>query len=199
LQKLFYGTKWINKPLAESSVKPANLQVFTGRYEILNAGVLTVTTADNKLYAQLSGQPKFEIFPSSADEFFWKVVDARLKFVKDEKEEVSHAVLYQNGQELQAKKLKEEQIIEIDPAILDNYTGKYKLNANIVVTIAKESNKLFAQPTDQPKLEMLPISETDFVIKEINAKLSFVKGENGKVNKIKLNMNGMDTEMPRIE
>ena len=46
---------------------------------------------------------------------------------------------------------------------------------------------------------MIPISETDFVIKEINAKLSFVKGENGKVNKIRLNMNGMDSELPGIE
>jgi len=46
---------------------------------------------------------------------------------------------------------------------------------------------------------MLPVSETDFVIKEINAKLSFVKDENGKVKKIKLNMNGIDSELPRVE
>ncbi len=82
--------------------------------------------------------------------------------------------------------------------VLDNYTGKYKFN-NIVVTISKENNKLFAQPTNQPKLEMFPVSETDFVIKEINAKLSFVKDQSGKVNKMKLNMNGMDSELPRIE
>ena len=45
---------------------------------------------------------------------------------------------------------------------------------------------------------MLPVSETDFVIKEINAKLSFVKGENGKVTKIKLNMNATDSELPNL-
>jgi uncharacterized pyridoxamine 5'-phosphate oxidase family protein len=160
---------------------------------------MTITTENNKLYAQLSGQPKFEIFPMAEDEFFWKVVDARIQFVKDEKGEISHTILFQNGQEVKADKLKEEVIAEIDPAILDNYTGKYKLNDNLIVTILKENNKLFAQPTNQPKLEMLPISDTDFVIKEINAKLSFVKGENGKVNKIKLNMNNMDSELPRIE
>lgn len=184
---------------AQSSVKPANLELYTGRFEILNAGVLTITTTENKLFAQLSGQPKFEIFPSTADEFFWKVVDARLKFVRNEKGEIGHAVLFQNGQEMVANKLKEEQIVEIDPAILDNYTGKYKLNNNIVVTIMKENNKLFAHPTDQPKVELLPTSDTEFVIKEINAKLSFVKGDNGKATKIKLNMNSMDTELPRIE
>src|SRR5688572_22452482 len=184
---------------AQSQVKPANLEQFTGRYELLNVGVLTVTTAEDKLFAQLSGQPKFEIFPSSEYEFFWKVVDARLKFIKDEKGQISQAILYQGEAELKAQKLPEEKIIQIEPAILDNYTGKYRLNENIVVTIYKENNKLFAHPTDQPKLEMAPLSETDFVIKEINARLSFVKGENGKATKIKLNMNGADSEMPRID
>ena len=129
---------------------------------------------------------------------FWKVVDARIKFIKDENGEISNAVLFQNGQELKAKKLAEEHIIEINPGILDNYTGKYKFKDDII-TISKANNKLYAQPTGQSKLEMLPLSETDFVIKEINAKLSFVKEENGKVNKIKLNLNGMDSELPRIE
>ena len=147
----------------------------------------------------MSGQPKFEIFAMSDDEFFLKVVDARIKFIKDEKGEINQLVVFQNGQELKGQKLKEEVTIELTPAILDKYTGKYKLNDNIIVTVSRENNKLFAEPTGQPKLEMLPVSETDFVIKEINAKLSFVKDENGKVNKIKLNMNATDSELPRLE
>ena len=184
---------------SQSKVKPANLEQFTGRYEMTNVGVLTVTTSEDRLFAQLSGQPKFEIFPSSENEFFWKVVDARLKFVKNENGEVNKAILLQNGQQLEAKKLAEEKIVQVDPAIYENYTGKYRLNENVVVTIYKENNKLIAHPTDQQKLEMQPLSDTDFVIKEINAKLSFVKGADGKATKIKLNMNGTDTEMPRIE
>ena len=46
---------------------------------------------------------------------------------------------------------------------------------------------------------MSPVSDTDFVILEINAKLSFVKGEDGKAVKIKLNMNNTNNELPRIE
>ncbi|HKO79342.1 MAG TPA: serine hydrolase, partial [Chitinophagaceae bacterium] len=184
---------------AEATEKPKNLQVLTGRYEIMHAGVLTVTTESDKLFAQITGQSKFEIFPASDTEFFWKVVDARIKFIKDDKGEITQAVIFQNGQELKGNRLKEETIITIDPAILDNYTGKYRLNNNIVVTLTKENNKLFAEPTNQPKVELLPLSETDFIIKEINAKVSFVKEENGKVNKFKLNMNGMDSELPRIE
>jgi hypothetical protein len=162
-------------------------------------GVLTVTAAEGKLYAQLSGQSKFEIFPASEYEFFWKVVEARLKFDKDEKGIINKATLFQNGQQMILNKLPEEKIATIDPAVLDNYTGKYRLNSDIVVTILKENNKLFAHPTGQPKLEMSPVSDTDFVILEINAKLSFVKGEDGKAVKIKLNMNNTNNELPRIE
>ena len=184
---------------SEASVKPKDLQVFTGRYEIAGIGVLTITTENDRLYAQMSGQSKFEIFPSSPDEFFWKVVEARIKFARDDKGVINQAKIFQNGQELTGNKLKDEPVIEIDPAILDKYTGKYKLNDKIVVTIVKENNKLFAHPTDQPRLEMNSLSETDFIIKEINARLSFVKGEDGKANKIKLTMNGVDSELLRIE
>jgi hypothetical protein len=97
------------------------------------------------------------------------------------------------------QKLPEEKIATVDPAIYDKYVGKYKLNDNITVAIFKENNKLFAQATNQPKLEMSPVSDTDFVILEINAKLSFVKGEDGKATKIKLNMNNTNSELPRIE
>jgi hypothetical protein len=37
------------------------------------------------------------------------------------------------------------------------------------------------------------------VIKEINAKVKFVKDETGKVTKMTVNMNGGDSDMPRIE
>ena len=154
---------------------------------------------DRKLYAQLRGQPKFEIFPSSEYEYFWKVVEARLRFDKDEKGMINKATLFQNGQQMVMQKLPEEKIATIDPVVFDNYIGKYKLNDNMTVTIFKENNKLFAQATGQLKLEMAPVSDTDFVILEINAKLSFVKGDDGKATKIKLNMNNTNSELPRIE
>jgi uncharacterized protein DUF3471 len=133
------------------------------------------------------------------DDFFFKVVDARIKFIKDEKGEINQLIVFQNGQEIKAKKLKEEATIELKPEVLDRYTGRYKLRDNVIVVVTRENNKLFAEPTGQPKVEMLPVSETDFVIKEINAKVSFVKDEMGKVTKIKLNMNGTNTELPRLE
>ena len=184
---------------SELAVKPKDLQRFAGRYELANIGVLTITTENDKIYAQLGGQQKLEIFAMAEDEFFLKAVEVKIKFIKDEKGAINQLIVTQNGQEMKGKKLKEELIIQLKPEILANYTGKYKLNENIMVIVTRENNRLFAEPTGQPKVEMLPVSETDFVIKEINAKVSFVKDENGKVKKMKLNMNGTDSELPRME
>jgi len=182
-----------------TTVPLETLQLYTGRYDFGNGAVMMITTSDNKLFAQLSGQAKFEIFPSSQEEFFWKVVDARIKFIKNENGEVGNASFTQNGNNINVTKLKEEVIVPINPALLDGYTGRFKYAGDMVVTITKENNKLFAQATGQGKMELFPVSETEFVLKEINARVTFLKDESGKVNKFKLRMNGSDTELPRIE
>ena len=185
----------------ESLEKPADLEAYVGRYDLSGFAVVTISSENEKLYSQISGQAKYEIFPKAGakDEFFWKIVEARIKFFKDEKGNVSKAILFQNGQEINAKKLPEENIVKITPAILDNYIGKYQFKPGIEIVVTKETDKLYAQPTGQSKLELEPVSETDFIIKEINAHLSFVKDDSGKVNKIKLDLNGVKSELPRID
>ena len=67
---------------------------------------LTVTKEGDRLLAQLTGQPKFEIFPRSETEFFWKVVNAQVTFVKNDKGNVNKIRHYQAGTEIQAPKIK---------------------------------------------------------------------------------------------
>jgi hypothetical protein len=93
----------------EAKVAPADYDVLLGKYDYGDNGegkvILTVTREGGRLYAQLTGQPKCEIFPKSSTEFFWKAVDAQVEFVKDEKGKVVKAVHHQGGQTLQAPKL----------------------------------------------------------------------------------------------
>jgi CubicO group peptidase (beta-lactamase class C family) len=184
------------KELAE---KPKNLADFTGRYDFMNSAVMIISTEGDKIFGQLTGQQKFEIYPSSENEFFWKVVDARIKFIKGEDGKVTHALFYQNGQEINAKRLKEETIVKINPKLLDAYVGKYNFVNNMVVSVFKEQDKIFVQATNQPKFEMFPVSETDFVLMDLNARISFKKESDGKVKNLLLYMNGSTNELPRIE
>lgn len=93
----------------EVDVSPDVYDDYIGEYEmpVLGEGVtIKITRDEDKLFAQLTGQDKFQIFPSSETEFFYKVVDAQIVFEKDENGEVSNLVLHQMGQEFRSAGVK---------------------------------------------------------------------------------------------
>jgi len=57
-------------------------------------------------YKGPAGQGKFELFAETETDFFLKVVDAQITFVKDDKGQVTNLVLHQNGVNQTAKKVK---------------------------------------------------------------------------------------------
>ena len=90
----------------EVKVDPALYDAYAGAYELAPTFVLTVTREGDHLMTQATGQQKFEIFPSSDTEFFLKVVDARITFVKGPDGQVDLLVLHQNGRDMPAKRKK---------------------------------------------------------------------------------------------
>lgn len=93
------------KDIAEAKVDPAVYDGLVGRYDYGKGNVLTVTRDGNHLFAQLTGQPKFEIFPESETKYFWKVADAQVTFVKDAAGKVTKAIHHQGGQTIDAPKI----------------------------------------------------------------------------------------------
>ena len=80
---------------------------YVGEYDYGNDVILTVTKEDDRLFAQLVGQEKYDIFPKLETEFFWKVVDAQIDFVKDEQGKVIKAIHRQVGIDIiEAPKIK---------------------------------------------------------------------------------------------
>ena len=68
----------------------------------------------------------------------------------------------------------------------------------MTVAITTEDDKIYAQATNQPRFEILPISEQEFTVKELNAKLLFVKEPDGKISKFVLDMGGQKRDVVRI-
>ena len=93
------------KDSTEVKVAPEIYDSLVGKYDYGNGAVLAVTRDGNHLFAQLTGQPKFEIFPKSDTEYFWKVADAQLTFVKDATGKATKAIHHQNGQTIDAPKI----------------------------------------------------------------------------------------------
>jgi hypothetical protein len=97
------------------------------------------------------------------------------------------------------KKEQELKPVSVHPDVYDDYVGKYRLDVGIVVTISREKDKLNAEVQGQPKIELVPVNETTFLIRAIDGKLSFQRTSSGKVNGIVLTQSGMDIPGKRIE
>lgn len=184
---------------SEKSFPEQDLKAYEGRYDFGNGMVMIVTSEGDQLFAQLTGQSKFPIFPSERDEFFWKVVEAKIKFTRDASGEVTVGQFAQGGNQITAPKIKEEKVITVDPVVYKKYIGKYDYGNNFHITITVDNDKIFAQGTNQPKLEIFPVSDKEFIVREANARILFVDGPDGKVTKLNLDMGGQKKDAPKIE
>ncbi len=79
---------------------------YVGEYELVPGFSIKITRDENRLMAQATGQPEFELFPSSDTAFFLKVVEAELTFSRDSDGTVNQLVLKQAGAETPGKRKK---------------------------------------------------------------------------------------------
>jgi CubicO group peptidase (beta-lactamase class C family) len=189
------------RPVVKASpgVSPASFGPLVGRYDY-GGLVMTVTKEGDHLYAQLGGQPRFEIFPRTETEFFWKVVDAQVTFVKDDQGKVTKAIHHQNGNTIDAPRLPDLKEASVDAASLDAVTGKYDYGQRkAILTVSREGSRVFAQMTGQPKFEIFPKSDTEFFWKVVDAQVTFVKDNQGKVIKVVHHQAGQTIDAPKIE
>jgi D-alanyl-D-alanine-carboxypeptidase/D-alanyl-D-alanine-endopeptidase len=82
------------------------LRAYAGEYELRPDFTLTVTTSGGKLYMKATGQPLFEYKAASPIEFVLPAADVRITFFKDPSGAVTRLVLYQDGFDREAKKIK---------------------------------------------------------------------------------------------
>lgn len=147
---------------------------YVGRYDYGNSMILVVTTENNQLFAQMSGQPKFELFPSEEDEFFWKAVEAKIKFVRDETGIITHGIHTQGGNDLEVPKIPDLETIAIVAEDIAPYLGSYKLQEGFFLEISLvNDNQLFIQATGQDRFEIFRVSEDTYQPKTINLSARF--------------------------
>src|SRR4051812_17463637 len=89
------------EPVAPKSITldAAVLDGCVGRYQFSSA-TYTVAREGTQLFAQISGQPRAEIFARSPTEFFYAAVDAQITFERNAEGKATAAVLHQAGRDL---------------------------------------------------------------------------------------------------
>ncbi|MEO6590158.1 MAG: DUF3471 domain-containing protein, partial [Pyrinomonadaceae bacterium] len=80
--------------------------------------------------------------------------------------------------------------VAVSEKILDEYIGEYELVPNVIFTIKRRTDKLFAQLSGQSNVRVFASSEKDFYYKIVNAQLTFNRGANGKIESLTLHQNG---------
>jgi hypothetical protein len=69
---------------------------------------------------------------------------------------------------------------KLDESSLESFAGQYKVRDDFIITISEEDGHLFSQAPGMPKLEILPVSETEFAVEGFDLKITFVKDETGE-------------------
>jgi len=109
LTKLLAGKE--TQPLEQRTAIKMDPKVYAeyiGKYQLAPGSIFDITRSDERLMAQLTGQPAVGIYPEDKDEFFYRAVDAQISFVRDDDGHVASLILHQGGRDLPAKRIEAE-------------------------------------------------------------------------------------------
>ena len=90
----------------EISLDSVKVMPLVGVYELSPTFRIEITREGAALFAQPTAQPKFRLFAESESEFFLKVVDAQISFIRDSAGKVNQIVLHQGGANIPGKRVK---------------------------------------------------------------------------------------------
>jgi beta-lactamase regulating signal transducer with metallopeptidase domain len=207
-------------PHTRITIDPKLLDSYVGFY--LNAAtnsLMIVAREDDHLLTRRAGNQPVPEYPYTDHDFFLTVVPQQNSFITDASGAVVRVVHHQSGREetleritpeaaqqyedARLKRVAEERTphteISIDPHLLDGYVGTYQLRPELVFTVTRDRDHLWAKLTGQQTFEVHPYTERDFFYTIVAAQLSFVLDPDGKASAVVLHQNGKDQTAPRVD
>ncbi len=92
----------LQKPVIDTSLSSAALDAVVGRYDMGDGVMFAVTREGQRVFMEITGRPKTEIYPQSDRKFFVNAGEAEATFVKDGNGKVTKAILKQAGERIDA-------------------------------------------------------------------------------------------------
>ena len=89
--------------------------------------------------------------------------------------------------------------VSVDQATLNTYLGDFELQPGFNISVTLNNGQLFGQATGQPAFKLTPLSNTEFTVEGVDAKVEFVPNGGEKVNTLKLHQNGRIMDAPRLK
>lgn len=176
------------------------LPAYEGRYRLPASLVIELRLKGDHLGAQVAGQSWYTLYPSEEkDVFFLAIAGARIRFLRSDEGEIVGLDWSMQGQTSQATKLEDlPPFVKLSADRLRKLEGRYELGEGLIFDVRADAGHLGIKLADQPRLDAYPVSETDFVYRVVDARLSFVLDETGRAKALRLHQNGMIQEAPRL-
>lgn len=89
--------------------------------------------------------------------------------------------------------------IELGSEVLERYVSVYELMPDVTITVSLDKVRLYVQLTGQPQLELVPESEAEFFLQEVDAQVHFGVDETGNATGLVLYQGGQAIPTSRLE
>lgn len=182
------------------------LQKYEGKYTLNPSLIIDFRVVEGSLTGQITGQKRYDLYPSSETTFFLPSPEANLSFELDGKGLPQAVVLEQGGIKQRAAKVGDDyepppakKEVAVDPKILETYVGKYQLAPRVLFDVKLDKGQLQVMLTGQSHYPVFPESSTKFFYKIVYAQITFVKEKGGTVTSLILHQNGQDQPASKIE
>jgi hypothetical protein len=167
------------RPRTAVAIDPRLYDRYAGFYQRGPNSIFTVTREGDRLFAQLTGQQKLEVFPESDREFFYKAVPAQITFVADGERPPTELILHQNGTDFRAAWLaglpgSHGRDDQPDANMLDRHVGWYELGPLRTLAVTRVGDRLLLQETGRPKFEVVAHGDREFVSNDASAFVIFM-------------------------
>jgi len=178
----------IGKPYPELSetikLSDEQLQKWVGAYEFEDGAIRFISLKDNQLYSQRSDtNTAYKIFPITKNNFFFQDSFAQYEFTDGTPKTVvfKNNINISKGVETDKKLPASKKEIQLSPEVLQKYIGTYQLAPSFFIEITVEGNQIYAQATNQPRIELFAESEDNFFLKVVAANVTFQIDETTKL------------------
>lgn len=156
------------------------LKTFVGGYELRPGYIITITSENNKLFAEGHEVPKSQLIRKSESEFLLPLMRASLTFAGDNEGGINRLLVLLNGQQMVAPKVKAFVPETVNP---DDYTGDfYSPELGTVYTFAGSDRQLIVKHARLDDFPLTAVNPDQFSSdKRFCTRIEFIRNENNLI------------------
>jgi len=187
-----------SRPAAPANIGAEALDRFAGRYWLIGERIIEITRRENRLFAQLTGDFNWEVFPESEDTFVYRGVDTKIQFDRAGTGPAQKLTYWQGPYAMPAERIPAG---TWSPAAPQDFCGLYyseEMGSALEVKLGEKG--LFIPFIRRSDLLLVPVAEDRFAGKDSSTKLRFVRGSDGRIAEIRFSMmDAWNVRFARVE